>query len=73
MLAHRITCITQSTKNKTLRAVAGAGVITVRKYFLFLMAGAAHSCYLSVYFEQVANLLVLGPTQPPTLSGTGNE
>ena len=37
------------------------------------VAGSTHTQSTASNLEQVANLLVLRPTQPPTLSGAGNE
>ena len=37
------------------------------------VAGSTHTRFTASNLEQVANLLVLRPTQPSTLTGTGNE
>jgi len=37
------------------------------------VAGSTHTRFTASNIEQVANLCVLRPTQPPTLSGTGND
>ena len=37
------------------------------------VAGSTHTQSTASNLEQVANLLCAQPTQPPTLSGTGNK